>query len=52
MASLAVQRPLQEILDMPEGTKGQIKAKVEEHLKKVIYLEIKADHLEADMIPD
>ena len=30
MASLAVQRPLQEILDMPEGTKGHIKAKVED----------------------
>ena len=29
MASLAAQKPLQEILDMPEGTKPEIKAKAE-----------------------
>ena len=52
MASLAVQRPLQEILDMPEGTKGQIKAKVEALFDERYLPRDQGGDLEADMIPE
>lgn len=52
MASLAAQKPLQEILDMPEGTKPQIKAKVESLFDEGYLPKGQDGDLEADMIPD